>query len=243
MGTADERRLVDFVAGLGGNASEVARLTGIPRSTIRDWLARPPFHDRPHGASDANPNVPAAEYAYLLGMYLGDGVISYARGRCYRLRITTDASYPGVIAECSTAMQAVVPHNRVSVRRRTGERAVEMISAYSNAWSRLFPQHGPGKKHERRIVLAEWQEAIVRQHPRLFLRGLLHADGCRVLNRVNGKSYPRYFFTQVSQDIRDIFCRTCDQLGIVTTSRSRKTVSVARASSVALIDSFVGAKA
>src|SRR5437868_9176758 len=78
---------------------------------------------------------------------------------------------------------------------------------------------------------------------RLFLRGLLHADGCRVLNRVNGKSYPRYFFTQVSQDIRDIFCRTCDQLGIVTTSRSRKTVSVARASSVALLDSFVGAKA
>ena len=99
------------------------------------------------------------------------------------------------------------------------------------------------KKHERRIVLAEWQEAIVRQHPRLFLRGLLHADGCRVLNRVNGKSYTRYFFTQVSQDIRDIFCRTCDQLGIVTTSRSRKTVSVARASSVALLDSFVGAKA
>ena len=118
-----------------------------------------------------------------------------------------------------------------------------MISAYSNAWSRLFPQHGPGKKHERRIVLAEWQEAIVRQHPRLFLRGLLHADSCRALNRVNGKSYPRYFFTQVSQDIRDIFCRTCDQLGVVTTSRSRKTVSVARASSVALIDSFVGAKA
>ena len=138
-------------------ASLVARsaigLPGLP-STI-DRTERP----------IANPNVPAAEYAYLLGMHLGDGVISHAGGRCYRLRITTDASYPGVIAECSTAMQAVVPHNRVSVRRRTGERAVEMISAYSNAWSRLFPQHGPGKKHERRIVLAEWQEAIVRQHP------------------------------------------------------------------------------
>ena len=32
-------------------------------------------------------------------------------------------------------------------------------------------------------------------HPKEFLRGLIHSDGCRVLNRVNGKGYPRYFFT------------------------------------------------
>jgi hypothetical protein len=64
-----------------------------------------------------------------------------------------------------------------------------------------------------------------------------------VLNRVNGKSYPRYFFTQISKDIREFFCRTCDELGVVTTSRHARTVSVARAESVALLDSFVGAKA
>ena len=186
--------------------------------------------------------VPEAEYAYLLGMYLGDGVISRSGARCHRLRITTDASYPGLIAECAAAMQAVVPRNRVSVRRRTGERAVD-VSAYSNAWPELFPQHGHGKKHERQIVLAPWQESIVRAQPQMFLRGLLHSDGCRVLNRVGGKSYPRYFFTQVSDDIRELFCRTCDQLGIVTTSRHRKAVSVARAASVALLDSFVRAKA
>jgi hypothetical protein len=218
MRTKDERRLVDFVAGLGRNASETSRLT---RALVTE--------------------VPPVEYAYLLGMYLGDGYISRSRNRCYRLRITTDACYPGVIAECAAAMQAVVPRNRVSVWRRSAERAVE-VSAYSNAWSELFPQHGPGKKHTRRIVLADWQEKIVAEHPQMLLRGLLHSDGCRVLNVVNGKDYPRYFFTQVSEDIRELFCRACDQLGIVTTSRHRKTVSVARAESVALLDSSVGAK-
>jgi hypothetical protein len=29
----------------------------------------------------------------------------------------------------------------------------------------LIPQHGPGPKHERRIVLEEWQERIVTAHP------------------------------------------------------------------------------
>ena len=243
MRTTDDRHLVDFVAGLGRNASEVSRLTGIPRSTVRDWLCRPPVDQRAHRTAGEITDVPPSEYAYLLGMYLGDGDISRSGARCYRLRVTCDASYPVVIAECAAAMQAVVPQNRVSVRRRSGgERAVE-VSAYSNSWPELFPQHGSGKKHTRRIVLAWWQEEIVRCHPQLFLRGLLHSDGCRVLNRVNGKNYPRYFFTQVSQDIRDLFCLTCDQLGIVTTSRHRKTVSVARAESVALLDSFVGAKA
>jgi hypothetical protein len=131
MRTRVERRLVDFVAGLGRNASEVARLTGIPRSTMRGWLREPPLDDRPDCVNNT-PEVPKADYAYPLGMYLGDGDISRSSGnRCYRLRITADASYPGVIAECAAAMQAVVPRNRVSIRRRTrGERAVE-ISAYS----------------------------------------------------------------------------------------------------------------
>jgi hypothetical protein len=241
MRAVDERRLVDFLAGVGRNASDVARLTGIPRSTVRDWLRKPPV-DVVREKSHDLPSLPEAEYAYL-GMYLGDGDISRSGARCYRLRITMDLTYPGVIEECAAAMRALMPRNRVSVRSRgNGGRAVE-ISCYSNLWPQLIPQHGPGKKHQRRIVLEPWQERIVRAHPRSFLRGLLHSDGCRVLNRVNGKSYPRYFFTQVSQDIRGLFCETCDQLGIVTTSRHRKAVSIARASSVAVLDSFVGAKA
>ena len=32
------------------------------------------------------------------------------------------------------------------------------------------PQHAPGRKHERRIVLEAWQEEIVRAFPAAFLR-------------------------------------------------------------------------
>jgi hypothetical protein len=60
------------------------------------------------------------------------------------------------------------------------------------------------------------------------------------VNRVNGKSYPRYFFSQVSDDIRGLFCATCDRLGIEYRRNRWNPVSIARAPSVALLDSFVG---
>lgn len=89
-------------------------------------------------------------YAYLLGVYLGDGCISRHK-RAFRLRITLDGVYPVIVAECKAAMEAVVP-NRVLVQQ-TSSRAVE-VSAYSRAWPQLLPQHGRGPKHERSIVLS-----------------------------------------------------------------------------------------
>lgn len=72
-------------------------------------------------------------------------------------------------------------------------------------WPCLLPQHGPGKKHERPIILADWQRVIVTEHPGDFLRGLFHSDGCRCANRVTvrGKEYvyPRYMFSNRSVDI------------------------------------------
>lgn len=118
----------------------------------------------------------------------------------------------------------------------------DITRIHSKQWPLLFPQHGPGRKHERRIVLDPWQEDIVTHHTREFIRGLIHSDGCRVLNRVNGKDDPRYFFTQVSDDIRRLFCTACRQLGVRYTWNNWKTVSIARAPSVAILDSFVGPK-
>ena len=236
-----EHQLVDFLAGLGGSPSEIARVSGIPRSTVRDWLRRPPLVEDA-SYTKRRPDVPPAEYAYLLGMYLGDGHIA-RHPRCHRLRITTDAAYPGVIAECAAAIQAVAPRNRVSIRRRTDGSDCVDISAYSKEWLTLFPQHGPGKKHERRIDLAPWQEAIVACEPERFLRGLLHSDGCRVLNPVNGRVYPRYFFRQLSADIREIFRATCRQLGVTVTGAGPTQLSISRRADVALLDSFVGPKA
>jgi hypothetical protein len=184
--------------------------------------------------------LPQADYSYLLGFYLGDGTLSRHRREVYRLRIVTDALYPNIIAECAGAMQAVMPKNRILIQDLP-YRAVT-ISCYSKAWLLLFPQHGPGRKHERKIELAAWQEEIVDRFPREFIRGLIQADGCRVLNTVNGEDYPRYFFDQVSNDIRRLFCEACDRLGIEYTLSRWKTVSIARSMSVALLDEFVGPK-
>jgi hypothetical protein len=185
-------------------------------------------------------SLPEAQYSYLLGFYLGDGTISRGKRGVFRLRITTDSRYHGIIAMCAEAMGAVMPDNRVLIQKLP-YRAVE-ISSYSKRWPILFPQHGPGRKHLRTIELASWQEVIVIRHPKEFLRGLIHSDGCRVLNRVNGKEYPRYMFVQVSRDIRSLFCDVCGLLGIEYTRSSWKTVSIARADSVAILDSFIGPK-
>ena len=57
-----------------------------------------------------------------------------------------------------------------------------MAQSHWQHWPCLFPQHGPGRKHERPIVLDDWQREIVEDHPGPFLRGLFHSDGCRAKN-------------------------------------------------------------
>ena len=127
--------------------------------------------------------LPEPRYSYLLGMYLGDGMISRGRRRCYRLRIFMDSRYPGIIGEVAAAMREVMPTSVATIQPKPPHNLVE-VNSYSNAWSCLFPQHGPGRKHERKIELAPWQEAIVDREPEQFIRGLIHSDGCRTTNRV-----------------------------------------------------------
>jgi hypothetical protein len=118
-------------------------------------------------------NLEEEPYSYLLGLYLGDGCIS-RHPRSYKLRIVLDQKYPGIIAECAAAMAAVLP-NRVGQAQKIG--CIEVWS-YSQHWPCLFPQHGSGVKHKRRIILEPWQTwvAVERQSHHL-LRGLMHSDG------------------------------------------------------------------
>jgi hypothetical protein len=105
------------------------------------------------------------------------------------LRIATDARYPGTNGECRAAILAV-RGRKPYVQRHKEARFVTIVS-YWNAWPCLIPQHGPGRKHSRAIALEDWQQEIVNAYPRPFLRGLIHSDGWRGLNRgrVKGKGY------------------------------------------------------
>jgi Helix-turn-helix domain len=180
------------LASQGRSAAEVARLLGIPRATVRDWM-RGCVPRRSGTAYDLQSLPPA--YVYLLGMYLGDGCLSAHPRGVYKLRIS------------------------------------------------MFPQHGPGKKHERPIELAEWQWGLVRERPDLLLRGLLHSDGCRFINTGRGGwAHPRYSFMNRSADIRAIFCVACDLLGLRWTASANRTIYVSCKDDVALLDLFVGPK-
>jgi hypothetical protein len=228
--------------------SKISSSTGISRSTVIRWIRtnRPAERGCPRCGNPphAFDRLPTREYAYLLGIYLGDGTVTrFAKG-VWALQIFQDTKYPGIIDEIVQAIAAVMPANRVRVWRRYKNQNCAHISSYSKSWPCLFPQAGPGRKHERKIELAAWQWAYVWQEPGMFLRGLIHSDGCRVQNKVwHGKySYPRYFFSNESLDIQQLFREACDIIGIEHRNNRRNSISVARRRSVALLDEIVGPK-
>jgi hypothetical protein len=226
--------------------AEIARRTSIPRSTIRYWLGQPAYLDRlsePHGPPDPCPSiraVPPGPYAYLLGMYLGDGCLTGMPPGVYRLRIFLDTRYPGIVEECASAMIAVLP-NKVGRFTRAG--CVELFS-YSKHWACLFPQHGAGPKHLRSIALDSWQcDIAFDQQPELFLRGLIQSDGWRGTNKISaGYSYPQYQFSNRSKDIRDLFTTACERMDIACRPMGPWVVAVSRRAAVAQMDTFVGPK-
>jgi hypothetical protein len=101
-------------------------------------------------------------------------------------------------------------------------------------------------KHLREIKLSDWQQRIVDDQTEHFLRGLVHSDGCRFINRVRvrGKTYeyPRYNFTNASADIRGMFTDACERLGVDWRQMNARNISVARRDSVARLDEFIGPK-
>ena len=226
----------------------IARVTGIPVATVRTWIVT----NRPVRAGCSGcghpPHrfdlLPPGEYAYLLGIYLGDGTILRMRKGVWSLRIFQDVRYPGIIEEIATAMAAVMPENRVHVVPKCNTENCAVISSSSKSWPCLIPQCGPGLKHTRKIELSAWQWAYVWQEPGMFVRGLIHSDGCRVMNKVIQRkyAYPRYFFGNESEDILQLFRDACDLVGVEYRNNRRNSVSVARRASVALLDEIVGPK-
>jgi hypothetical protein len=148
--------------------------------------------------------------------------------------------------ECDAAVRSV-SHRKVY--RVTGAGCTYVTVLWKH-WPCLFPQHGRGVKHQRSIVLTDWQLVLVAADPRPLIRGLLHSDGCRSANTVHHELsvgprtyfYPRYFFSNMSTDIRTIFTDALDQLGIEWRQNRFNSSSVARREAVAAFDEFVGPK-
>jgi hypothetical protein len=228
----------------------VAAALGVAPSTLQRWVTvESPTDVTPPTACWRCSDLPmlndtAKQYAYLLGQYLGDGhLVMSARVPVLRIYVCTD--YPGITDLVDLAVVAVrgVQPGRV---RFANTARMESVQSYWKHWPCLFPQHGPGRKHERAIVLAPWQSKIVEAHPWPLIRGLIHSDGCRSLNNVvvRGKqySYPRYFFSNVSSDILAIMGDALDRVGVAWRYNRWNSISVAKRASVALMEAHVGPK-
>jgi hypothetical protein len=246
MRTLIERRQVNKWIARGASDYAIAGITGIPRGTIQHWRRHP---DRgPRKAVGRGPWRPpdTAAYAYLLGLYLGDGCLGRNGSP---LMIALDARYPMIVRAAVTAIEATLPGIATHCYRPKDN--LVRVVASSRSWREAFPQHGPGRKHKRSIELVDWQRKITASHPHELLRGLIHSDGCRTVNRFKTKlpsgriaeyAYPRYFFSNLSDDIRRIFCKHCELLGIRWTQSNPRNISISHRKSVALMDEFIGPK-
>lgn len=244
----DVEAVRDLIA-LGLSDREVAQRTGVPRITVNRWRRTPPLArpSAPPPGSWAPADGPA--YCYLLGMYLGDGHLAGRAGGTLALRFTLDARYPGIVAETAGAIRLVEPDAPVATYERLGAGAVVLSSSHP-VWPAAFPQHGAGPKHERTIALEDWQLGLTRRYPAQLVRGLIHSDGSRTINRFSVAlpsgsrtyEYVRYFFTNASADIREIFRSHCELISVRCTQSNARNLSVADRVSVAILDAIAGPK-
>lgn len=243
--TVRRRARADYHA--GSSIRVIAEQLGIPYQTVRNWCRRDSTDGR--FTEDRCPRClpapalpePADEYVYLLGLYLGDGHL-VTKAKVPVLRVYCTEVYPRLIAACGQAMLSTLALSVQHIRKK----GCVTVQSYATHWPCLFPQAGPGRKHDRTIVLEPWQEQVVRAQPGHFVRGLFHSDGCRVVNRVKkagkGYEYPRYLLANESADILALAGWALDLLGVAWRLNRPNSLSVARRDAVTLLDEHVGAK-
>ncbi len=185
-------------------------------------------------------------YVYLLGMYLGDGMLTRGPRNVWRLRVSLDRRYPGIVERCEWAIGQVAERTAGRVPRPG---CWEIYSNWKH-WRCAFPQHAPGPKHKRLIRLETWQKELVAAYPGELVRGLIHSDGCRTMNHVwrtwaetkRRYTYPRYFFGNHSAEIRVIFMEACEAIGVESRPNNRYSISVAQRRSAQVLEELVGPK-
>ncbi len=182
----------------GSSVKSIARRIGRSRATVRYWLRRGAGVAQSEEATalkavkwgfESPHQHQSCSYAYLLGMYLGDGYIA-KMPRTHVLRIFLNEKQAAVADRVRRAIDLLLPTHRAGVFGP--HRAVLTVTSSFKDWPEFLPQHGRGRKHLRKIALQPWQAEIVAHHPEECLRGLLESDGSRHRRLVNGRDYPAH---------------------------------------------------
>jgi hypothetical protein len=119
--------LAKTLSDLGILDRENAEICGVSVGAIRKWR----YGSRRNGNRNRHEDVPRCPrchgrpldekaYAYMLGLYLGDGHLILARKGVWVLSITCCDGWPGIMEQARLAMSAVMPSSKVFARARTG---------------------------------------------------------------------------------------------------------------------------
>ena len=238
-----------------GAIQPVARSHGDrSRPADRARVARPtPEKEQ---ASTANcprcDGVPLDEpaYAYLLGLYLGDGCINAAnRERAYtRCPSSAADAWPGLIRRRSAPCEAVRPCSKVFyVAAEAGMTEVqELLEALAVPVSAARAGHEAHQEDRAQPVAAGHRGPLSRRlRPGAVPLGRLpgHEPGAAGAGRRrHWYEYPRYLFSNKSKDILGLCGAALDRLGVEWRFARPDMISVAKKEAVARLDEFVGPK-
>lgn len=197
--------------------SELRKIYNIPRTTFQNWKKYDldKYKNNKITKEDVidflkeNREV----YSYILGLYLGDGYINKPP-RTYRLRIYMDNQYQELNNYVIKSLKILFPNNKIKKYKKKNCN-VDIINVYSNSIKEIFPQHGLGRKHERKIELQDWQKEII--SPTHFIQGLFHSDGSYYISQ---KKYENYSFTNKSLDIKNLFIDYCKMIDVNVTFKN-----------------------
>ena len=148
-------------------------------------------------------------------MYLGDGCLRRTRAGAYQAAHLARRS----LSRDRRGMRARDPRGDAqapSRERRASGSGTTLFSLYSKHLACLFPQHGPGTKHEREIVLTDWQtEILVRAGQAAATR----PDPVRWLSFENTRTGPWSHLSLLLQQSTQrrhpgTFLEACDLVGV-----------------------------
>lgn len=194
----------------GISQNKIHKILGFDRTTIRQILKDPEDYINKSIPEFDILNIDRKVYAFVLGVYLGDGyIVKTHRQNVFKISIYCDAKYKNILEDISQSLEILFPNSKAMRIRHTSDKCIA-VYLYSSHLLKLFPQHGIGRKHERPIVLEDWQIDIINEFNEDFLKGLIYTDGCFYYS---GK-YERCNFTNKSMDIMNLCSESMKKLNI-----------------------------
>ena len=202
--------------------------------------------DPPDPGYCVDPRSLEADYVYLLGLYLGDGMLTRMPGKAvWKLRIFQDSKVRGAASRQANMRCRSSRDVRAASSPKIG--CVEIALALEALDLRVSPAWAGAE-----ASTADSIGAVAGATSYLISRASsskvsCESDGCRITNLalVRGKryEYPRYFFSQSRPSISRICSmRGCDLIGVDYRQAGPRNISVARRASVAVLDEFIGPK-